>query len=50
MISPCAMLITPMRPKVIANPSAATSSTAERLKPRNAVPKMLPHQMWFSIA
>ena len=37
-ISPWAMLMTPIRPKVMARPKAATNSTALRLNPRKAVP------------
>ena len=36
-ISPCAMLMTPMTPKVTARPSAASSSTEPRERPWNSV-------------
>ena len=36
-ISPCAMLITPITPNVIASPTAASSNTEPRLKPKNKV-------------
>ena len=38
MISPWAMLMTPIRPKVMANPNAATKRIEPRLKPRKSVP------------
>ena len=37
MSSPCAMLITPMTPNVIARPIAASTSTEPRLRPKNSV-------------
>ena len=48
-ISPWAMLITPITPKVMASPIAASSSTEPRLRPWNRLPIMTQNSSRLSI-
>ena len=47
--SPCAILITPMRPKVMASPMAVTKRTEPPERPRNMVPTVLTVVTWPEI-
>ena len=49
MTSPCAMLMTPIKPKVMASPSAAMSSTDARPRPLAGRADDAAGRMWFSM-